>query len=784
MQGEMLMSDRDFDFLLKELESLESRHPQAFDPNSPTQRVGGAPIDAFTSVRHALPMQSIDNTYSLEDLKAWHQRVLKGLDLVAKDDDEGSLFSAPPALGFVSDPKVDGVAISLRYEQGELVQAITRGDGTMGDDITSNVRTIKSIPLKLMASKKQEIPTVLEVRGEIFIPNQEFERINAQREADGEPLFANARNSTSGTLKTLDPTVVASRNLSFLAHGRGEVEGLDGIESYWDFLELIRGFGLPVSSTVKRFDSLDAIIENVKSFEPTRHTLEYGVDGMVIRVDRFDQQATLGSTSKAPRWCIAYKYPAEQGLTTLEKVEWQVGKGGTLTPRATMKPIFLAGTTVSHATLHNIEEIHRKDIRLGDSVIIEKAGEIIPQVVEVVLKDRKKGTRKIQAPTACPDCRGVVEQEGPKVFCINPECPAQFREKVKWFVGRGQMDIDGLGEKLVDQLVDAGLIKHFADIFMLPQKRPQLLNLLVKPDKKDPKKRPTKRVDNLIHSINSSKGRGLARLLSSIGIRHIGDDTAKLIASRVSHFRDIFELDEESVRKLVLESEKSDYSINMSIATVLNDSFDKQGFLDAVAFANHMASVRGDTEKRALETLLERLPQGFGKGRIQWGYEYIDRDDGTKERIERRDRGRKGQLLKAFDSIEEFMKATVETLFNTLDDEPVGKTFYDYIHSESGMKVFAGLEQCEIDMRGGIAETRQNTAVSNATVVITGTFKSFSRQDLTKLLESYGAKVTTSVSRNTDILIAGNNPGSKLEKAESLGIKKWDENELLKHVSP
>ncbi|MCH2161310.1 MAG: NAD-dependent DNA ligase LigA, partial [Phycisphaerales bacterium] len=405
-------------------------------------------------------------------------------------------------------------------------------DGTKGDVITGNIRAIAAIPVRL---DTDDPPEVLEVRGEVVMPDASFERVNAQREAMGEQLFANARNSTAGTLKSLDPRVVASRGLRFLAHGRGEVRGL-ALEGYAEFLDAIRGWGVPTNAHSRAFGSIGEVVERVESFQAERSELGFGVDGMVIRVDRFDQQDTLGSTAKAPRWAIAFKYPAEQAKTRLLAVEWQVGKGGTLTPRATMEPVFVAGTTVQHATLHNIEEIHRKDIRVGDEVVIEKAGEIIPQVLEPVLSSRGSNTRRITPPAQCPACNGTIEQEGPKLYCTNPECPAQFREKLKWFVGRDQMDIDGLGEKLIDQLVDADLVMHFADLFTL--KRADLLAL---------ERMGEKSADNLLAGLEQARSRGLTRVLAGLGIRHIGATAAKTLAR---HFPDAAALSAASVEAL------------------------------------------------------------------------------------------------------------------------------------------------------------------------------------------------------------------------------------------
>jgi len=658
VENEPIMSDRDFDQLLEELKALEETNPALRDPDSPTQRIGGATIGGFTTVRHTVPMQSIDNTYSLDDLRAWHVRVLKGLGLDAGGD--VSLFG-DDAPAFVADPKIDGVAISLRYEKGRLVHAVTRGDGTTGDDVTANVRTIEAIPLKLRSSRHRSAPGVIEVRGEIFMPNREFERINAEREAAGEPVFANARNSTAGTLKTLDPSVVAARKLNFVTHGRSEIKGLDGVETFWAFLKAVKSLGLPVSPLTKRCATLDEIVDVITDFESKRRTLDYGVDGMVVRVDRFDQQAELGSTSKAPRWCIAYKYPAEQGETVLEKVEWQVGKNGTLTPRATMKPVFLAGTTVQHATLHNIEEIRRKDIRVGDHVIIEKAGEIIPQVVEVITKKRGRGVKPIEPPSTCPACGGVVEQEGPKLFCVNPECPAQFREKVKWFVGRGQMDIDGMGEKLVDQLADAGLIEHFADLFTLT--RDQLLAL---------ERMGEKSADNLLAALEASRQRGLARVLAGLGIRQIGAAAAKTLAR---HFPDA----------------------------------------DALLAASS--------------------------------------DD----------------LL----ALPDFGEVTAEIL-------------HAYLHSKQGRDTFRRLEKVGVSLASDLYQARSaatDSPFAGKTIVLTGTLENFQREDLTERLESMGAKVSGSVSKKTDLVIAGEKAGSKLDKARQFGVEVWDEKKLIESLN-
>ena len=496
VEANSTLTDREYDSLLCELATLEEQHPEFADANSPTQRVGGEPIDSFNSVKHTVVMQSIDNTYTIEDLQHWYEKL---------DSDTS----------YTCDPKIDGVAISLRYENGALISAVTRGDGERGDDVTPQVRTIRSIPLHL----RGDVPNVLEVRGEIFMPTKSFDAINLLREKEGVQLFANARNATSGTLKSLDPKTVAKRKLSFLAHGKGEVQWGAMPETWLDFVHAIREFGIPVSDQISLCETADEITNAVTSFEQERKKLGYGVDGMVVRINSFAKQETLGATSKAPRWCLAFKYPAEQGSTRLIAVDWQVGKNGTLTPRATMEPIHLAGTTVRHATLHNIDEIHRKDIRIGDAVTVEKAGEIIPQVVGFNASVRDGTQVVIEPPTSCPECKGPVEKEGPKLYCVNPECPKQFSEKVKWFAARDQMNIDGLGDKVVDQLVDAGLVKHFADLYKLTAEDLLPLEGFAQ-----------KSADALVAAIDDSKTRGFARVLSGVGIRLVGRATARTIA--------------------------------------------------------------------------------------------------------------------------------------------------------------------------------------------------------------------------------------------------------------
>ena len=532
------ISDREYDKLMEELIALEKAHPHLVTPDSPTQRVGGQPIEGFVTVEHAVPMMSIDNTYDAAEVRAFDQRVRKGLK-----------GEAPR---YVVEPKVDGVAVSLRYEGGVLVLGATRGDGRRGDDITINCRTIRSIPLRLAAS---DVPRVLEVRGEIYMPSSEFQRINKEREGAGEPLFANPRNSAAGTLKQLDPRVVAQRRLRFVSHGFGQLDPAPA-DSYWELLQLLGKWGLPVPQHASIEADVEGVLRAIDRFARARGTLPYQTDGMVIKVDSLRQREALGATSKAPRWVIAFKYPAEQMQTRLLEVIWQVGKGGTLTPVAELEPVFIAGTTVKRASLHNIEQIQRLDLHIGDTVVVEKAGEIIPYVVQAIAEKRPKCAQPIKPPARCPSCGEVPEKEEgtPYIRCVHPACPDQLKERLRWFAGRDQMDIENLGEALIDQLVDGGKVRSFADLYGL--KLRDLVGL---------ERMAEKSASNVLEGIRQSRGRGLNRLLAGLGIRHVGNRVAHVLAS---HFGSLEALEDATVEQLSSVNE-----IGPVIAASVHDFF-------------------------------------------------------------------------------------------------------------------------------------------------------------------------------------------------------------------
>ncbi|MEW4568371.1 NAD-dependent DNA ligase LigA [Tautonia sp. JC769] len=640
-----VISDRDYDRLLKQLEDLEAAHPELITPDSPTQRVGGEPIAAFETIRHAVPMLSIENTYTLDEIREWDRRVRKGLT-------EGE------SLRYVVELKVDGVAVSLRYEKGALVLGATRGDGERGDDITSNLRTVRGVPLTLL----DDPPSLLEARGEVYMTNSELARLNEGRKAEGLAPFANPRNATAGSLKLLDPKICGRRRLLFVAHGLGDVSGIDA-QSYSEILASIREWGIPVSPHNAAFDDIEQVIQHANDWETRRHDLDFQIDGLVIKVDDLGQRARLGSRSKSPRWVIAYKYEAEQAITTILGITVQVGKTGKLTPVAELEPVPLAGTVVRRASLHNPDEIERKGVRIGDTVVIQKAGEIIPQVVRVEVDARDGSEQPYAFPGRCPSCDAPIERTPGEVDarCTNPpsKCPDQLKEWLRWFAHRDAMDVDGLGEKLIEQLVDRGLVRSLGDLYRLDEETLAGLDRMGK-----------KSAANLVRELDQSKHRTLDRLLTALTIRHVGTRMAEVLALR---FRSI-----DAIRSASLEE------------------------LEAVPEVGHVvaASIRHFFDDPTHQALLDDL-----------------------------------------------LEAGVVP-------EPLP----------------------EPEAAGGLP-------LAGKTVVITGTLPRRSRAEAEAVVKRAGGKVTGSVSKNTSYLIAGAEPGSKLEKARQLGITILDEDELDRIVA-
>ncbi len=500
------ISDREYDRLMDELKQIESEHPEWVTPDSPTQRVGGQPLEEFRTVTHALPMLSIENTYNFDAVRDWDARIRRTFN-----DDE--------ILTFTVELKVDGVAVSLRYEEGHLVLGATRGNGVQGDDITQNLKTVRSIPLRL----EGDPPPLIEIRGEVYMPNSELIRLNDLRREAEEPPFANPRNATAGSLKLLDPQLCATRRLRFIAHGLGPFEGIEET-SYREIMMRVRDWGIPVSSDLERYETIDGVIDHAMRWESLRNGLDYQTDGLVIKVDDLGHRRRLGERSKSSRWMIAYKYEAEQAITRLVGITIQVGKTGRLTPVAELEPVALAGTTVKRASLHNAEEIERKDVRIGDTVVVQKAGEIIPQVVRVETDARDGTEQTYEFPTTCPVCGHEVgrDTEGDvDLRCLNvrQRCPAQLKGWISYFAQRDAMDIDGLGDKLIEQLVDKQLVTELADLYRLDETQLAELDRMG-----------TKSAANLVRALDESRTRTLNRFLTGLVIRHVGRSVSEVLA--------------------------------------------------------------------------------------------------------------------------------------------------------------------------------------------------------------------------------------------------------------
>ena len=514
------ISDKEYDKLLKELVDLEKKHPELANANSPTQRVGGAPIDGFVTLKHRLPMLSIDNTYSPSELKEFDKKVCKGL---GKDKPS-----------YMVELKIDGVAISLIYENGILTAGVTRGDGEKGDDVTQNLKTVGGVPLKLNTKKP---PALLEVRGEVYMARANFARLNEQRVKEGLDKFANPRNSTAGSLKLLDPKLCAARKLSLFAYAIGAMEGIQ-VKSQTETLKLLHDFGFPVNSNATQLDSIEEVVAHCESWNDKRHDLPYDTDGMVIKVNDLAQREKLGITTKSPRWVVAYKFAAEQALTRLLNIELQVGRQGTLTPVAHLDPVQLAGTTVARASLHNDDNLKTKDIRVGDMVVVEKAGEIIPYIVRSEPSLRTGKEKPFVFPKVCPVCGADVVKDAKGAFyrCTGTDCVAQLKRRVRSYAARNAMDIENLGEEIIEQLVDTGLVKTLADIYKLGLN--QLANL---------ERMGEQSSRNLLDGIAASKSRGLARLLTGLGLRHVGENVADVLARKFISMKAFSQANEEEL---------------------------------------------------------------------------------------------------------------------------------------------------------------------------------------------------------------------------------------------
>ncbi len=518
--------DSEYDRLMRELQELEAKYPELITPDSPTQRVGAEPLEAFGEVRHKVPMLSLANAFSDEELREFDARVCK-------------LLGTDKPIDYAAEPKLDGLAVSLRYEAGVLVQGATRGDGYRGEDVTANVRTIDSIPLRLLGNRW---PKVLEVRGEVFMPKSGFEELNRRARKKGEKTFANPRNAAAGSLRQLDPRVTASRPLAFFAYGWGELSVKQLAPTHSESMYRLRDFGLPISPELKVLEGVEACLEYHRVMLEKREQLDYDIDGVVFKVDRLDWQERLGYVSRAPRWAIAHKFPAEEALTVVRDVEWQVGRTGAVTPVARLEPVEVGGVTVKNATLHNMDEIEKKDIRIGDTVYVRRAGDVIPEIVRVLLDRRPPDAKKIRLPKKCPVCGSeVIKPEGEAIArCTGGlYCPAQRKESIKHFASRRAMDIEGLGDKLVEQLVDKGLVQDPADLYALTKE--QLVGL---------ERMGEKSAQNLLDALERSKETTLARFLYALGIREVGEATAQTLARHFGSLQAIEKASEEELQQV------------------------------------------------------------------------------------------------------------------------------------------------------------------------------------------------------------------------------------------
>ena len=634
------ISDREYDRLVEELKRLETRYPELVTPDSPTQKVGGQPVGYLPTVTHDPPMLSMDNTYNEGELRAFDQRVRRWL------------HGEP--VQYLVELKIDGVALSCTYEHGRLVRGATRGDGVRGDDITHNVKTIRDLPLRLLGDGA---PALIEIRGEAYMRNSDLSVVNEEQRRAGQREFANPRNAVGGSLKLLDPRICARRRIRFFAHSLGKCEGIS-FRNELEFFQWVKRHGVPVVEHRGPFESIDRVIELCNRWVEELPGLDYEVDGFVIKVNDFDQRERLGATSKAPRWVIAYKIEKWEAETAIRDIRVQVGKTGTLTPVADLEPVSIAGTTVSRVSLHNADEIKRKDIRIGDWVVVEKAGKVIPHVVRV-LKERRTGKeRPFVFPDHCPVCGKPVRRDegGVYIRCTNPACPAKLKQRIKFFAHRDAMDIQGLGEKLIEQLVGKGLVNSVADLYKL--KLDELAAL---------ERMGVKSATNLLNELQKSKARGLAPLLTGLAIPHVGRYAAELLA-------------------------------------------------------RHFGSI--DRLMNAGRAELEAIPE---IGPV------------------------------------------------------IAESVYEFFHDPENRQLVEELKTLGLDMTHR-AEGPTDQPLAGKTFVVTGTLKNYTRSEVEELIRSHGGRVASSVSRNTDFVVVGENPGSKLARARELGVSTISEEELERMI--
>ncbi|CRI63540.1 DNA ligase (Polydeoxyribonucleotide synthase (NAD+)) [Thiocapsa sp. KS1] len=717
-----VIPDAEYDRLFAELQALETRYPDLTTQDSPTQRVGAAPLSAFSAVRHRLPMISLANAMSDGELAEFDRRVVAALP------------GRDPVL-YTAEPKLDGLAMSIRYEQGLLVQAATRGDGSTGEDVTANVRTIKSVPLRLTG---EAWPAVLEVRGEVYMTRDGFERLNRDAAERGERVFANPRNAAAGSLRQLDPRITAARPLRFCCYGWGEIS-IDPDASQYAMLQRLAGWGIPISKELQRVEGADGCRAYFEDLGRRRDALPYEIDGVVFKVDRIADQVGLGSTSHHPRWAIARKFPAQEELTVVEAVEFQVGRTGAVTPVARLRPVQVGGVTVANATLHNMDEVMRKDVRAGDTVVIRRAGDVIPEVVSVLVDRRPPGAVPVEMPAQCPVCGSDVLRPPGEVVarCTGGlYCPAQRKQAIRHFASRRAMDIEGLGERLIEQLVDLGLVREPADLYRLTVEQLAGLDRMGE-----------KSAANLIDALERSKATSFARFIYALGIPDVGETTAQALAERFDGIADL-----EQTREGDFLRTRGVKGVGQDTATALHRFLCDHPQIEAAGdLADWLAGLKlpGLTRARA-----RALAGVFGDL----------------------------AALRAAELEELYLNSSrlVEGVGPVVAAEIAG--FFAQGHNREAIKrlLEAGIHWP--DARAP-AESQVDVPLSGKTVVITGTL-SRPREEIAAWLQDAGAKVTTSVSKKTDYLVAGEAAGSKLEKAQALGVAILDEAALRALLDP
>lgn len=741
--------DAEYDRLLRELDELEAAHPELVTPDSPTQRVGSAPSAKFAEVGHAIPMLSLGNAFSEEEVRDFVRRIDEKLD-------HGEL-------AFSAEPKLDGLAISLRYEHGMFVQGATRGDGASGEDVTPNLRTVKAIPLKL---RGKGWPDVLEVRGEVYMPRADFEKYNERARLHGGKVLANPRNGAAGSLRQLDPRITAQRPLSFYAYALGVVEGGELPPTHSATLKKLREWGFPVSPLNDVVKGADGLLDYYRRIGGKRDGLPFDIDGVVYKLDDYAGQREMGFVSRAPRWAIAHKFPAQEQSTTVEAIEIQIGRTGAATPVARLAPVQVAGVTVTNATLHNADQIARLDVRVGDTVIVRRAGDVIPEVVGVIAEQRPAGARLWSMPTHCPVCGSeIVREEGEAVWRCSGElsCPAQRKETIRHFASRRAMDIEGLGDRFVEELCDLGYVESVADLYKLTLE--DLLEMKRRADERDgttPEtvkagKIATRWAENLVAAIDRSRDATLERFLFALGIEHVGESTAKALAQ---WFGDL-----ELIRRMPWPLFKHVPDIGGEVARALGHFFDQPGnqqAIDALLARGVKLSDTHAPDAKLRESLnLSALLAGLEIPKI------------TEVRAK--------QLAAAFPSVDAVCDAPAHQFVAAGLPAEAANALAGWLEDQGN----AGLLHASGEMLARLLEITPHSQTGEAgpldgkTVVLTGGLSSMSRDEAGEKLAALGAKVAGSVSKKTSFVVAGEAAGSKLAKAQELGVEIWDEDKLL-----